>query len=336
MKTETEYRTMPNWFGISVVLALSLALIGREKVTNYGHWAVLFPLLYIVGSLSSSSLLENARKREFGVFFLSIIQALLGLLMVKISGGIFSPLWPVFIFPILNSVFYLEKREKYFIVFLTEAFLFLSTLPHSTTSLRHFIIFISEFFIILIFFFFLEHLKMREIEKIKVLTDKTAKDFLTGLYSRGFLVELIKNMLEKSKKTKKPFALIMIDLDNFKKLNDTKGHQMGDAVLREFGRFLRKNIRASDIPVRYGGDEFLILLPATDEESARIVLDKLRERMEKFAFLKKNGLGMSAGISVYPVDGEDIDTLLKKADTRLYKNKEERKKEGIIYSLKDR
>jgi len=155
-------------------------------------------------------------------------------------------------------------------------------------------------------------------------------DSLTGLYNRRYLDTHIENMLKEATEFKRPFSVMMLDMDNFKHVNDIDlggyGHQVGDEVLKEFAARLLKNIRPSDLAVRYGGDEFTILLPGTEGESAKIVAERIRNNMENEAMKISAGSGelkqkVSIGIASRSPESSSAAELLKRADTALYKAK---------------
>jgi len=124
-------------------------------------------------------------------------------------------------------------------------------------------------------------------------------------------------------------SLIFIDLDRFKPINDTWGHLRGSRVLREVGFLLRSAVRETDYPARYGGDEFVVILPQTDGESAQRLAEKLRELVETHVFLQEEGInariGVSLGVASYPTDARTKEALVRLADERMYADKQQRK-----------
>ncbi len=161
----------------------------------------------------------------------------------------------------------------------------------------------------------------------KELLDKTITDNLTRLYNRNYLDEIGPKELSKAKRHGYPLGVVMLDLDNFKKINDTYGHDTGDAVLKDFARFLYRNLRDGDFLFRYGGEEFLILMPFTTAEDVFHVIERLRKMLKKKGTASSNidpkiDYTFSAGIVEYS-DEKSIEQLIKKADTLLYKAKRE-------------
>ncbi len=154
-------------------------------------------------------------------------------------------------------------------------------------------------------------------------------DPLTQLLNRRALTERISAEMERALRYDSTLALLMIDLDHFKKVNDNYGHLVGDDVLRDVGQLLLETIRGSDIVARYGGEEFLLLLPETDEAGAESFAERIREAVERHPFGggssgggKTLSLTSSIGVAVYPAARiESVEDLLARADAALYRAK---------------
>ena len=150
-------------------------------------------------------------------------------------------------------------------------------------------------------------------------------DGLTELYNHRYFQEQIRMQVEQSKRYNTSFSLIIIDIDFFKKFNDTFGHQSGDAVLREVAQTLKRNVRATDIVCRYGGEEMSIILPNTPKEEAFSTAQKICERVASKKFKLFNGketnVTISLGVSTFPADGESAVDIIEAADKRLYNAK---------------
>ena len=124
-------------------------------------------------------------------------------------------------------------------------------------------------------------------------------------------------------------TLIFIDLDRFKPINDRYGHLRGSRMLREVGFLLRSAVRETDYPARYGGDEFVVILPQTDGAAAAVLGEKLRKLIEDHTFLQEEGInarvGMSLGVASYPSEAPSKEALIRLADERMYQDKERRR-----------
>ncbi len=147
-------------------------------------------------------------------------------------------------------------------------------------------------------------------------------DALTGLFNRGALLERLERELERSRRYGRSLTVIFFDLDRFKSINDTYGHQFGDRVLRDLARIATQAVRSIDLVGRYGGEEFIAVLPETDGAQALIVAERLRISVARHRLDLPSGeevrATISAGVAVFPADATTMDTLIRIADTALY------------------
>jgi len=153
----------------------------------------------------------------------------------------------------------------------------------------------------------------------------STKDPLSGLYNRLSLIEKTNWLIAKGKRDKKEFAIIFLDLDNFKNINDSKGHEFGDKILRHISQLLLKVTRTNDIVSRLGGDEFVVVLPDFEDENKIIeIAQRLKEKLSTPFKIDNEDYQITAsmGIAIYPKDGDNVHTLLKNADIAMYKSKE--------------
>lgn len=151
-------------------------------------------------------------------------------------------------------------------------------------------------------------------------------DYLTDLWNHGYFQYLLQTELEKTKATKEPLTLLMIDIDDFKIYNDSLGHQAGDRTLKELSALLKKQSRKMDFVCRYGGEEFTIILPQTDKEEAFLIAERIRQDIQKQAFLHEEilptkKLTVSLGMASFPTDGNTPSELIRWADKMLYEAK---------------
>ncbi len=168
----------------------------------------------------------------------------------------------------------------------------------------------------------LEHLSRR-------LRDLAYRDSLTDLYNHRFFQEELAREVERAQRYGQPLSVLMLDVDRFKEVNDTYGHMMGDTLLSYVAQALASRLRSSDVAARYGGDEFAVILPETDETQAIAVAEKLgkavsADRRWQGALLENLGVGISFGVATFPGDGRTADDLLGAADRRLYGAKRRR------------
>ncbi len=171
------------------------------------------------------------------------------------------------------------------------------------------------------------HLEQLVEEKTKALIELANRDPMTNLYNRRYFNEISKTLFNLAKRDNQTLSLLMIDLDHFKKINDTYGHLVGDDVLQLTAKVLMRNTRECDIVIRFGGEEFVILLPNTTIKGALSIAEKIRSAIEKEELQLGNQKSIrvtaSIGIATYEnaVD-TDIDALIIKSDKALYAAKE--------------
>lgn len=150
-------------------------------------------------------------------------------------------------------------------------------------------------------------------------------DYLTGLFNRRYFMEVFESAFERCRRYSQPLGFVIMDLDHFKKINDTMGHHQGDSVLSEFARLLKEKLRSHDTVARYGGEEFVIALPMATKDECKMVAQKIRKSVEAFNFtgMGEKRVTVSAGAVSYPFKGiSKVDELIARADDALYAAKE--------------
>jgi diguanylate cyclase (GGDEF)-like protein len=173
--------------------------------------------------------------------------------------------------------------------------------------------------------------RIRQLERLSIV------DPLTGLYNRKYLKEFLRRQVDRADRQKSQIFCMMMDIDNFKKINDEWGHPKGDLVIKEIGEILRDLLRGYDFAARYGGDEFTIILPQRmEEKDAMAVAERIRQRIAAQTFGKKGKSGVqftvSLGVSLFPSqDVQDGDTLITAADEALYAAKRTGKNQVVLY-----
>lgn len=149
-------------------------------------------------------------------------------------------------------------------------------------------------------------------------------DSLTNVFNRNFLYELLQGEIARAERNHRPLALVMCDVNNFKQVNDRFGHLMGDYVLAQIAGILKFCVRGSDYVVRYGGDEFLIILPETEDPGARIVVKRIQQKVNEWDQQSRIGdvpISVSLGLS-HHVAGQAAEKDLAEADSRMYQAKQ--------------
>lgn len=159
----------------------------------------------------------------------------------------------------------------------------------------------------------------------KYLEAQATEDTLTGLYNRRYLDNYFKIELARFRNKLVPISIIMIDIDHFKRFNDQYGHKTGDQVLHELALILKRNVRGSDFACRYGGEEFILILPNSDLDSTLKRAEKIRQEVKHISVLENDisitGISVSMGISVFPEHGDNQVKVIESADEALYRAK---------------
>ncbi len=168
------------------------------------------------------------------------------------------------------------------------------------------------------------------LQKISKITEIATYDSLTGAYNRSTLNELLEYELERIRRKHKPLSIIFLDIDNFKSVNDQYGHEKGDFVLKKVVELMEQNLRKSDCLGRWGGEEFLIMLPETSGDEAVLVAEKLREVISMGDYKISNTVTCSFGVASHTVD-ENLDSMIARADSYLYKAKKEGKNRVVSH-----
>ncbi len=267
--------------------------------------------------------------------------------LIFFSGALKSPLIPFIIFYIIISTFLNDLQKALRNTITSIALLFVIALL-SRPDLEFSSAEITNFFVIdfiLVFAFAISGYLSQNIhqqeEILKKLLEQThdlsIKDGLTGLYNQTYFFNALEKETDRSLRYQEPFSLIIFDVDFFKNYNDHNGHIRGSRALQQIGQIMLKSFRTTDILAKYGGDEFVIILPKTDRIGAYLAAERLREKIERENFsgaenqpLKK--ITISVGIASFPEHGMAPDRILESADKALYHAKATGKNRVIIFS----
>jgi diguanylate cyclase (GGDEF)-like protein len=160
----------------------------------------------------------------------------------------------------------------------------------------------------------------------EILKDLSNTDYLTKLYNRRFLREVLDREFQRALRKKEPLSLVMTDIDHFKQVNDRYGHQEGDQVISQVGRYIGAMVRRYDTAVRYGGEEFVVVLPDTPLDQAMQFAERIRLGVQQLSFagsIKELTITLSFGVATFPLGAIDCpDSLVRQADEALYRAKE--------------
>lgn len=174
------------------------------------------------------------------------------------------------------------------------------------------------------------HLKIKRLQDEllranELLLEISHTDHLTGLYNRRYLMDILEREYPRTKRTGSSLSFLILDIDHFKDINDKFGHQEGDTVLAHAAAVFREQLRGYDTPVRFGGDEFVAVLPEASLSDAMVVAERVRKALEQIAFsgkLEKVRISASLGVAVYPsAEVATVEDLIRAADNALYRAK---------------
>jgi diguanylate cyclase (GGDEF)-like protein len=165
------------------------------------------------------------------------------------------------------------------------------------------------------------------IKNEEILRELSVRDYQTNLFNRRYLEETLKREIQRATRKHQPVGVIMIDIDHFKNYNDTFGHATGDFLLQRLGELLARQIRVDDIACRYGGDEFVLVLPDADLSVLQERAEELRKKVKQIQFsnevIDMRSITISQGIAVFPRHGSTSEAILQAADAALYQAKKE-------------
>ncbi len=163
--------------------------------------------------------------------------------------------------------------------------------------------------------------KFMEISSYNTMLSLTFLDGLTGLFNRRYFDNHFLKELNRSKRYGQTFSLVLLDIDDFKLVNDNHGHQTGDCILKQFSQMLKNHLRSEDIAARYGGEEFIVLLPQTDIKGSINFSERFLCEVRSTLFAKGLTITFSGGVSCYPIHGFTKNELIETADKAMYSSK---------------
>jgi diguanylate cyclase (GGDEF)-like protein len=181
-------------------------------------------------------------------------------------------------------------------------------------------VFVNHLFFVFLFEFPLAWWLGFKYDKAKFFSQK---DALTEVYNRRFLYDIFPRLSARADRSQKKISIFLMDADNFKIINDTYGHRVGDVAIQYVSNILVENTRKCDFVCRWGGDEFLLVAPDTDRESSQVVLQRIEDAIHANEVSKHLPftVPLSVGLAVYPDDGQELDELIRIADNNMYDHK---------------
>ena len=267
-------------------------------------------------------------------------------LYVIFSGGFESPVLVLFIFYILVSTFVIHHKKALLytiatVILITAIFFLDQGLVVSSSKLANLV----TFDILLVFSFLISSFLSSNMKENEILLQRlfnqtrelSITDGLTLLYNQTYFFERLQQEIQQSKRYKYQLSVIILDVDDFKKYNDANGHIYGSKALKQIGSIMKTMFRSSDILAKYGGDEFVVMLPHTDKVGAFLAADRLREIVEQESFggeesLPRGKITLSLGVTSFPDFGDSVEEVLSYADKALYHAKKLGRNRTILYS----
>lgn len=299
----------------------------------YLHYSWAVTLLLIAISLSYialryllSSDQDRDRRRSF---FLDWFDYLLLGGVVYFTGGLHSFYIIAFFLPILATTLRFNLKSGLFGIGLTISIIGLNALPIHPAGFKDYPLIYHLLFTLgtmVIAILSTSTLLGNELKLSAEIYHNSVTDPLTGLFHSGFIIERIKEEIAFSKRYKKRFSIVFLDLNRFKEINDRYGHLVGDGMLRHIAFILQGIARRGETLSRYAGDEFLLLLPGTSAPEARKTLQRFLQAVESQPYYLENGIPLwvtaSGGVAEYPDDGLNAEQLLQVADQNMYRTKQ--------------
>jgi diguanylate cyclase (GGDEF)-like protein len=298
------------------------------------------PLQLIIGAyavfLGFMQLVRWSDKNIWSIMSAEIWGMLLFIsLLLWQTGGIKSPLLCLYFFPIIASAVSLPRRSSRKLLIIT-FFCFSLAFPNgefNAFTRRELIstaLMIFSFWLVSYIAALLSISMLKARHQIQQLSET---DYLTGLQNMRTFLPLARMEYERSIRYGVPFSILMIDADNLKSINEMYGHYYGSSMVRQIGEGIARNIRASDIAARYGGDEFVVLLHKTDSACAMPAAERLRMDIERTSFAVPGGsksITISIGIACFPDHGVRVEDIITRADKALFTSKKQGKNRSTV------
>jgi diguanylate cyclase (GGDEF)-like protein len=335
---------------------LSYNFLAGRSLIGWQNALLVFLLPFIVNFLFYLDIRQKEKRTERQLNYDQLLSAisrqlffdLVALaLIIYFSGGLASPIIAMFIVYIMIATFLTDYHKAFRSTLTVIALLLLITLLQRGENFfsSQQIMAMLTFDIMFIFAYFVSGYLSKNLhtneallkELLKQTQELSITDGLTGLYNQMHFFELINLETKKSQRQNLSYSLIMFDVDHFKNYNDHNGHLRGSETLKNIGAIMRNKFRTTDLLAKYGGDEFVVILPQADKVGAYLAAERLRESIEKQVFpgaetqpLKK--LTISIGLAAYPEHGLNEEEILNHADKALYFAKDSGRNRTVIYN----
>ena len=326
------------WLLLGLVLVYLLAGGPPDEGRVAIHTALFFFAAFILGlHYVHFYKLENRSKLMFETWVMIVFITW----VVWFTGQINSPLLNLYLLPIIASALIFGKLSTAIKVgAIIACFMFFAYNPKSKTLLTlpfwGEILAISAPMILVAYITTMLSADIRfAVDKIKQVSDT---DELTGIYNMRAFSSMLQRAFRQAVRYGHALSVVMIDSDNLKQINDTHGHESGNRLLQHVVRCIREQLRGSDVMARFGGDEFIVLLPETSNKGALEMAERIRKAVEISRFDVRTGdtnITVSLGVASYPDDGGNLDVILDKADKAMYRAKQRGRNRVIAYTEDD-
>ena len=308
---------------------------------------VVMDAFVIVSSIISLYLIFVKKKIEVASVTATIILFVFLLVFIHLNknesfGLVWTLCYPLFVVPILGTRKGLLMIALFYAILLPMSYLGIGDWDYGNWSNTSFLRFLIASITVIFIAFFYEStsvsayqalLKTREKEKsyLHELTQLSMTDQLTGLHNRRYFDEQFHIELKKIQRNNNKLCLIMIDIDYFKPINDKHGHQIGDLILKDFSKLLKNRIRSTDTLSRWGGEEFIIMLPDTSISNAAIIAEKMRVAVAKTHFESVGHITASFGVAEVTLEPDSEKQALIHADNALYQAKRNGRNRVVVF-----
>lgn len=321
-------------FMFDALAMLMMILFAAEAMSrgNFSHGSILITLTILV--IINFVIMRVSGNEEF--FYNLSVWLMAGLCMYLLStGGVDNtgPLW-CYVFPLLALYLQGIKQGLISLALLMGFSIILFFIPDNPLSQADYsnafkIRFLATISTVTALSYIYEFSRKKSYDKLQTLSQEfeeaSLSDFLTGLANRRHILRHIEHEKEMYARQTRNFSTILCDIDHFKKINDNYGHDCGDIVLKNVADILKGSLRQIDTVSRWGGEEFLIILPAVGREGAMVTAERLRQQIEEMKIQSNNNvvrLTMSFGVATWDNNHNNIDEFIKHADEALYRAKE--------------
>ena len=322
------------WLLLALVLVYLLAGAPPGEGSIALNMALFFFAAFILGLHYVQFYKEESRPK---LMFETWVMIVFITWVVLYSGNIQSPLLNLYLLPIIASALIFGKVVTAIeVAAIIGCLMFFAYDPASKTllSLRYWgeIMAMSTPMILVAYITTMLSADIRyAVDKIKQVSDT---DELTGLYNMRAFSTMLQRSFKQAVRYGHPLSVVMIDSDNLKQVNDAHGHEAGNRLLQHLVRCIREQLRGSDVMARFGGDEFILLLPETNNKGALEMSERIRKSVELSRFSVREGdtnVTASLGVASYPEDGGNLDVILEKADKAMYRAKQKGRNRVVSY-----